>query len=450
MITARNLTKGPVTRQLVSLSLPVIASSVMQMGYNLADIFWVGRISASDISAVSAAGYVIWFGFSLTLISKVGVEVLVAQAAGRNRLHRAPVYAATGFSIAVALSFVFASVCFIMPGYIISSIFSFSSDYVSAQAASYLKISSLSFPFMFANPVASGYLSGLADTKTAFRIAAAGIIANIVLDPLFIFGAGFLPAMGVQGAAAATVAGSFISFALFARELYIKRNRRSAPAAPKFRYAWQIIRIGLPISAQLALFSVFAMAIARIVSPWGDIPIAVINVAGNIEAVSWMAAGGLSTALSAFSGQNFGAGNISRLRDGYNKAMYIALGWGGFTAAVLYFFGGSIMSIFSTEPEFVRNSASYMRIVAISQIFMCIEIGTSGAFSGLGRTMPSAIVGIGFNAARVAAAYLLSARTSLGLEGVWWSISLSSVCKGAAMFFWYKLQLRRITAGAKV
>jgi len=447
MLNQRNLTEGAIMRHILALSLPIIASSFMQMAYNMTDIFWVGKLSADDISAVSAVGYIIWFGYSFSLIAKIGAEVMLSQSIGKERPHRLPLFIASALQLSTYLATVFSAVCIIFPHQIIDLIFSFNSGYVSHTAASYLRINAYCFVFLYLNPVFNGIMNGFGNTRTPFYILAVGLLLNIVLDPIFIFGVWIIPPMGTDGAAWASGISEVVSFAIFI-VVFLRKRKSALSRVFSFRgnmhYMNSILKVGMPVAAQVTLFSVFAMLITRIVTYWGNTPVAVISIGANIEALSWMTAGGISTALSTFVGQNYGAKKMRRLLHGYFFALSLSIAWGIITTALLFFWGGDIVGMFNNDTDLISFGWQYMRIVSLSQIFMCIEIASSGALSGIGRTLPSAIVSIGFNALRVVAAYLLAFHTSLELEGVWWSISVSSVFKGTVLVVWFLFIFRQM------
>jgi Na+-driven multidrug efflux pump len=154
-----------------------------------------------------------------------------------------------------------------------------------------------------------------------------------------------------------------------------------------------------------------------------------------------MTAGGFQTALAAFVGQNFGAKKWDRIYKGYFTAIGIISVIGLITSSLLILLPGPIFSIFIREENVVKEGIVYLRILGVSQFFMCIEITTAGAFNGLGRTVPPSLVGVIFNALRIPGAILLSA--AIGLNGVWWSISLSSIMKGIILTSWFVIFLSR-------
>ena len=185
------------------------------------------------------------------------------------------------------------------------------------------------------------------------------------------------------------------------------------------------------------------MVLGRFVAFYGAVPIAVQKVGSQIESISWMTAGGFSTALGAFVGQNYGAGAYHRIQKGYRTTLMLALSVGVLATLLLVFVGKPIFAFFLAEPEAIEQGADYLKILGYSQLFMCIEITTQGLFNGLGRTYIPSIVSITLTAARIPLAYFIAAPNLLGINGIWWAISLSSVAKGILLVgIYFYLQKR--------
>src|SRR3712207_5402298 len=248
-----------------------------------------------------------------------------------------------------------------------------------------------------------------------------------------LFRSGPIPALGVTGAAIATVLAQTIVTILFLYEINkinILLFKINLFKSFKLTYLKEILKLGLPVAIQNGLLSFFAMIIGRIISVFGDTAIAVQKVGTQIEAISWMTAGGFSSAISAFVGQNYGAKKINRIFKGYSIALKVVSIIGVITSLLLISFAKPLFCIFIREPEAVSLGVDYLKILGVSQFFMCIEITTGGAFNGLGKTYLPAIISIVFTGLRIPFALLLSKSNLLGLNGVWWSISISSIFKG--------------------
>jgi len=314
-------------------------------------------------------------------------------------------------------------------------------------AVDYLVIISYGLVFFFLNPVFSGIFNGSGDSATPFKINAIGLLINMILDPLMIMGIGPFPAMGVKGAALATIIAQFVVVLVFISvckkktELFSRIKFFETPLEKE--YIQTVFKLGLPMAVEQGIFAGIAMIIARIIAQWGATPVAVQKVGSQIESISWMTAGGFSTAISAFVGQNYGAGKWDRIKEGYKKGLQIVGTIGIFATILLIFAAEPLFKVFiPNDPEALEIGIRYLRILGISQFFMTIEIASQGAFNGLGKTIPPSLVGTTFNTLRIPMALILSS-TFLNLDGVWWSISISSIFKGIILTLWYVLTLKR-------
>ena len=155
-----------------------------------------------------------------------------------------------------------------------------------------------------------------------------------------------------------------------------------------------------------------------------------------------MMGGGFAMAVNSFVAQNFGAEKIDRVKKEFRTSVLIMAVWGLFNTFLLITFPKFFFSIFITEPDVIPMGVDYLRIIGISEIFICLEGAATGAFQGLGKTIPPSIVGITFNALRIPASLLLS--NILGLNGIWWVLTISCVFKGTILPLWYHLGFKRM------
>lgn len=444
MMENKKLTEGSITGTLVKLAIPIMATSFVQMAYNMMDMIWLGRVSTNAVAAAGTAGFFTWFGSSLFMIPKIGAEVGIAYSLGKEDMDSAKKYVFHTIQLDIIVAIIY-SLFLIAFRHRIIGFFDLGDTQVTNMAVDYLFIISIGLVFYFLNPVFSGIFNGSGDSTTPFKINVVGLIMNMVLDPLMIMGIGPFPKMGIKGAALATIIAQFTVTLIF---IIMGKNKSSLFddlnifQAPDREYLKNIFRLGLPASIQNGLFAIIAMVIAKIIAQWGSTPIAVQKVGSQIESISWMTAGGFSTAICAFIGQNYGAGKWDRIREGYRKGLLIVGIIGVFATYLLIFGANPIFRLFIPhDKEALKLGVTYLRILGLSQFFMAIEIATQGAFNGLGRTVPPSFIGILFNSLRIPASLILSS-TSLGLNGVWWSISISSICKGVVLTIWYSLVLR--------
>lgn len=442
----RQLVEGPITRSLILLAIPIMATAFVEMAYNLMDTMWLGRFSTEAAAAAGTAGFFTWIGSALFLLSKIGVEVTVARSYGRKDLKSAKKYAINALRLTSLIAIIYTFILIIFRHQLIN-FFKIREVEVVEMAIDYLFIVAFGMLFYFINPVMSGIYNGSGDGKTPFKVNAIGLLVNMVLDPLLIFGYAGFPKLGVKGAAYATVIAQlsvtlifmFISFGK--KELF--KDIKLIGRFDKL-YLREILRIGSPAAIQSAFFASISAFMARIIAQWGAKAVAAQRVGSQIESISWMTAGGFSTAISAFIGQNYGAEKWSRINKGYKRGMQIVGTVGLGATFLLYFLAEPIFKLFiPRDLDTIAVGVSYLQVLAFSQFFSALEIGTQGAFNGISKTLPPAFVAILFNGMRIPLALVLS-KTSLGLTGVWWSITISTICKGLSLSAWYVLTLKKI------
>ncbi|WP_321332177.1 MATE family efflux transporter [uncultured Bacteroides sp.] len=435
-IGVKNLTKGPIRRQLFNLAMPIMATSFIQMTYSLTDMAWVGRLGSESVAAIGSVGILMWMSASISLLSKVGSEVSVGQSIGAANMEDARNFASHNVSIALLISIICGAVLFLLAQPIIS-IYELKEP-ITRNAISYLKIVSTALPFIFLSAAFTGIYNAAGRSKIPFFISGAGLILNILLDPLFIFGFH----LGTNGAAYATwvsqagVLGLFI-YQLRYRDVLLGRF-------PFFtylhkRYTYKIIKLGLPVAIFNTLFAFVNMFLCRTASELGGhIGLMTLTTGAQIEAITWNTSQGFSTALSAFIAQNYAAGRIERVIKAWHTTLWMTLTFGSFCTLLFVFLGNQIFSIFVPEPQAYLSGGEYLRISGYSQLFMMLEITTQGIFYGIGRTVPPAIISVIFNYMRIPLA-LIFAQLGMGVEGIWWAISSTSVAKGLILAIWFTI-----------
>lgn len=441
----KTLTEGNITSTLFKLAIPIMATSFVQMAYNMLDMIWLGRLSTEAVAAAGTAGFLTWFGSGLFTIPKIGAEVGVAQSYGRGDMESARAYVSHTLQITTVIGIIYSLILIVFRHQIIG-FFGLEDAEVVEMATDYLLIIALGIVFFFVNPVLSGIFNGSGDSTTPFKVNAIGLLINMTLDPLMILGIGPFPKLGIKGAALATIIAQFIVTFIFIK-LSIEKSDLFIDLdifhIPNKKYVKRVFKLGTPAAFQTGFFALIGMGIAKIIARWGATPVAVQNVGSQIESISWMTAGGFSTAISAFIGQNYGAEQWERIHKGYRNGMVIVGTIGIFATLLLIFGAEPIFKIFiPNDSKALELGISYLRILGLCQFFMAVEIATGGAFNGLGRTKPPALVGILFNSTRIPLALILSS-TKLGLDGVWWTITITCILRGLVLPTWYIFILRR-------
>ena len=451
-----DLTKGSIVLSLFIVAIPTLLTSIVQMTYNLTDMFWVGKVGAigldptEAIAAVGTAGYFPWLGFGLILLAKVGTSISVSHAAGKDDMEEVAKVGNTGLLIMIILALIYSFVGFFGAG-IFVAIFNIESTNVIDYSVDYLRIITLFGISFFVVNIFNGVYDGLGKTWMTFVVTASGLFLNIILDPIFILeDLNFLGihinglGLGVKGAAIATVISQ--SFILLIYIVIYSSKYRPFKINLKKYYdksiLKKIIKIGLPVGAQSMFFSAISITLGIMIASFGTSVMAVQRVGSHIEALAWMIALGFQVALASYVGQNFGAKKFDRIRKGYFTALKLLIPYGIVINLTLFIFAEQLFGIFVSDPDTLAIGKMYLEILSFSQLFMIIELGTAGAFNGLGKTHIPSGVGIVGNSLRVPFAYLLS--ISIGFIGIWWVVSISSVLKGVVLTVWFILYLRKI------
>ena len=430
----KNLTEGPILRQLFMLAMPIMATSFIQMAYSLTDMAWVGRLGSEAIAAVGSVGILTWMTSSLSFLNKVGSEVSVGQAIGMKDETAARSFSTHNLTLALMISFVWACILFIFASPIIG-IYELKPN-IADDAISYLRIVTTAFPFVFLSATFTGIFNAAGRSKVPFTINAIGLGINMILDPLFIF----VFDWKTDGAALATWLAQAIVFALFVHQLKFKRilwDDFLFFGKLKKLYTIKIFKIGLPVATLNALFAFANMYLGRIASTvGGHLGLMAMTTGGQIEAITWNSAQGFSTALSAFVAQNYAARQIHRVMKALKSMFFITFVFGMICTCLFIFCGNDIFSIFVPEKEAYETGGLFLRIDGYSQLFMMLEITVQGVFYGIGRTVPPAIISVVFNYLRIPLA-LFFVSLGWGLAGIWWCVCLTSILKGIIILVWF-------------
>jgi len=452
-----DLTQGNIIKALLIVALPTLGSSLIQMAYNLTDMFWVSRVdqmgmvAEEAVAAVGTVGFYPWFGFGFILLAKIGTSVKVSQAAGSNDMSLVEKIGNNGlilmglFGLGYSLFGMFGAPLYV--GW-----FNIDNATVNEYAVNYMQIVTMFGLAFFSVNLFNGVYDGLGKTINTLFVTSSGLILNMILDPIFILdevnvfnlftinGLG----MGVEGAAWATGIGQssilIIYAAIYASKIRPFRIRLIS------QFDWhtikQIFSIGVYVGVQSMLFTTISFFIARMVASYGTNPLAIQRIGSQIESVAWMIASGFQVALAAFVGQNFGARQYERIKKGYRESMKLLVPYGIVINILLFVFAEELFRIFFDDPETLAIGKVYLEILSISQLFMIVELATAGVFNGLGKTMYPSGVGIVGNFLRIPGAMALS--VSLGYAGIWWAVSGSSILKGTVLVIWLIYYLRRL------
>ena len=449
-----NLTKGPILKTLTKLAIPIMASSFLGTLYNLTDMAWIGLLGSKAVAGVGVGGMYTWLSQGLASMARMGGQVQVAQHIGKGNRDEANKYAQTAVQLATLMGLVYAAIVLLFLHRLIG-FFQLDDAEAIAAAFSYTRIACGLIVFSFLTFTLTGIYTAQGDSKTPFIANLIGLVINMSKVPLFflVFSACLNVVldlllilcfhMGVAGAAIATVTAQGIVMSVMIIGIFVQKKDNVLKGIRLFaripmEYVSGICKIGIPTALQGMAYCVISMVLARMVSVFGAEAVAVQRVGGQIESLSWNTADGFAAALNAFVGQNYGANKMDRVKKGYRASLWTVGIWGLIITAIFVFVPKPIARIFFHEATAIEVAVDYLIIVGLSEAFMCVELMTVGALSGLGKTHLCSVISIIFTGARIPLAILLC-RTALGLNGIWCAVSSTSIVKGiifVATFFW--------------
>ncbi|RJO66872.1 MAG: MATE family efflux transporter [Myxococcales bacterium] len=448
---ARDLTALSPNRAILSLALPAAGAMLVQSLYYLVDTFWIGKLGAVPLAAMSAASYLIWIAHSVAEMCSVAANTLVAKSVGARQAEKIagylrPILVVAALS-AVAVSFIYALI-----GKPLLAGLGLGDD-VQHEAARYLIPWLLGLPIVFLTLPVFATFRGVGDTRTPLLLTGVMVCVNAVLDPLFIFGLGPFPRLGLAGASLTTIFCHIVALVL---GVNILRRRGLFPAwtgRAFFRLDWEdaarIGRIGLPIAANGVFFSIIYLGLTAILAPFGPAPLAALGLGHRMEAFPYFISVGFAIAATSLTGQYLGA----HRPDDAERLVWRTCAMAALPIIVLSCAAlvaiEPLIRIFTNDPAVVAEASVYLRIVAASWLVGFLELVVEGGFSGAGNTVPPLVIGTVFSALRLPVAYVLANSFGLGPAGVWWAVGLSMVVKGALLAFWFKIgRWKRFTEAA--
>ena len=437
----KNLTEGAISKQLFNLAMPIMGTSFIQMAYSITDMAWVGRLGSEAVAAIGAVGILTWMTNSISYLNKVGSEVSVGQSIGAQDADGAKGFASHNLTIALIISLCWGTLLFLLAHPIVG--FYKLDEPIALKAVEYLRIVASAFPFIFLSAAFTGIHNAAGLSKIPFFISGTGLLLNMILDPLFIFIFG----LGTAGAAWATWISQAVVCALFVYQLK-RRNRLFGGfkffVKLKGSYTKRIFQLGLPVALLNTFFAIINLFMARTASTYGGhIGLMTLTAGGQMEAIAWNTSQGFSTALSAFTAQNYAAKKSDRIMKAYHTTIKTTSIIGIFSTILFVFFGSEVFSLIVPEQAAYEAGGLFLKIDGYSMIFMMLEITTQGMFYGTGRTIPPAIISISCNTLRIPLAIVL-AGMGLGISGVWWAISISSMLKGIIAYIWFNMIHKKI------
>lgn len=430
----KDLTEGSIIRSIISTSWPMIVAFGLQSAFNIVDAYFVGKISADALAAVSVSFPVVFLIISLGAGIGVGTTSLIARSLGTKDFKKAGEVAEHALLIAIVVSLIFTVIGIAFAGLLFDVMGV--SAVVKELAIEYMNIILMGAPIMFTIMVANSVIRGEGEMKVPMYVMGASAILNIILDPVFIFGLGW----GVRGAALATVVartvGLIIIVAYFVSEkTWIKLKFKEFVF--NLDYVKGIFRVAIPSSLSNVSMSVGMFLLTVIVAGFGTEALAAYGIGFRLDSLAILPAIGVSVAVVSMVGQNVGAGKYERVKKITNIAGLMTTAMMCTIGLLFFVFPDVIVSVFNDDPLVVSYGVSFLRIIPISYLVVGISMTISGAFLGSGHAIPALTINVlRVIVLSVPLAYFFS--QTAGLEGVWWGILISSIIASVVAMLWFK------------
>ena len=417
----------PVKRLLVTMSLPMIISMLVQALYNIVDSVFVSMINQAALTAVSMAFPIQNLLIAVSAGTCVGVNALLSRSLGERNAKNANLAAVNGLFLAF-VSFLF----FALFG-IFGARFFFESQtdnpVIIEYGIQYLQIVCIFSFGLFGEMMFERILQSTGQTFYCMITQGTGAIINIILDPILIFGLLGVPAMGIRGAAAATVFGQIVAMVLAAMLNHAKNKdvRISFKGfSPHKRTISIIYQVGVPSIIMQSISSVMTFGLNKILISFSETAVAVFGVYFKLQSFIFMPIFGLNNGMIPIIAYNYGARNKKRIMETVRLSIGIAVGIMLIGLAVFQLMTPQLLMLFQADADMLSIGVPALRIISLSFLFAgyCIIVGS--VFQAMGNGVYSLIVSIARQLVCILPLAYFFAR-AFGLHAVWYSIPLAEI-----------------------
>lgn len=433
---SKDLTNGKITPLLARLTWPMIFGMLGMVIFNLADTYFIGRVGVNELAAIGFTHPVVMLVGSIGIGMGIGTSSLISRMIVSEKRMEVKRYAteAIVLSLLVILVFVILGQLTIKPLFRALG----ASGKLLPLIHDFMHIWYWGMIFVMVPMVGNNIIRATGDTFTPGMIMLISAGINIMLDPIFIFGWGPIPAMSLKGAALATLfgrgTGMIITFYVL-----IKRDRLLTYRIPGFSHVlktWKRISyVAGPATLTILISPLSIGIITRIIASFGEEAVAAFGIVSRIEMFALMVIHALGSVMIIFSGQNWAAGKLNRLGKGFKISSGFSMGYGIFIFLVFGLLSGTIASIFSDNGEVVHIAASYLQIVAFSYGFHGIMMSGVSVLNGINKPIRATLITF----TRMLVLYVpLAWITSgiFGLTGIFWSAFAANIISGSLVFIW--------------
>ncbi len=432
------LTEGSVGRHLLDMALPVLLGITMMMGQAFIDAWFLGRVGDRALAAHAFSFPILMIVTSVAIGLGAGTSSVVARAIGANDLRRARRLATDSLflSFLITAGFCILGVLTINPLFRLLG----APDDMIPMIRSFMLILYSGVPFVVVGMVGMASMRATGDTRLPSKLMILVSILNVLLDPIFIFGFGPVPALGLNGAAVAALLARSV---IFVGALYLLRGRLNMisfnrPDPVELRQSWRdILHVGIPAAGTNAIVPITTAIIIAMIASYGTEAVAGFGVASRIESMVLVMFYALSAIIGPFVGQNLAVGKESRIMEALRLCMIFCVGAGLVVAGVLALSAGFLPTLFSDSDAVIHVTRLFLWIAPLGYGGYGLVMVINASFNGLGKPMPGVVVSL----LRTIILYVplaLIAEHYFGMVGIFAAYAAANVFTGFVAYAWAK------------
>ncbi|MCC8358866.1 MATE family efflux transporter [Salinimicrobium sediminilitoris] len=437
----KKYTEGKIFNSLFHLAVPIILANILQTAYQLIDTFWLGRLGANAVAAVSISFPLLFLVLSLGSGLTLAGTVLVSQYFGAEDQEKVDFNSSQTISLVFFISLLLSVLSYYSAAPLMRLIGA--GPEIIKDSVSYFKVSSIGFVFLFMFFAFQSLMRGIGNVMLPVYIVLSTVFLNLILDPLFIYGYGPIPGYGVAGAAVASIVTQAISAAI---GLWILFKGRSGirihfnQMRPHLFTLQRIVNLGIPASIEQSTRALGMTFMVVLVTGFGSEVVAAYGIGARILSFIVIPALGLAIATTSLVGQNIGAIKIKRAEKVANLSSQIAFFGLTGMGMLMYFFAEPITAFFiPNDPDVIKDASLFIKIMAPSFGLLGVQQVLNGVFNGAGFTKASMLISIlNLWIIRFPLAFMLSHKTDLSYEGIWWAFPISNLVAALAAFIYFK------------
>jgi putative MATE family efflux protein len=438
------LTEGSVGRHLFNMTLPMLLGITTMMAQAFIDTWFLGKVGDRALAAYSFGFPILMIVTSVAIGLGAGTSSVVARALGADNHARARRLSTDS----LILSMIIAVVCAVIGVLTIDPLFKAlgAPDDMLPLIRPFMTILYAAVPFIMLGMVGTASMRATGDTVLPGKLMIAAAILNVVLDPIFIFGLGPIPAMGLNGAA---IAGLLSRGVFFVVGTWYLRYRLdlvtfSKPDATEMRESWRdVLHVGLPAAGTNVIVPMGLALVTAMIADFGPKAVAGFGVASRVESLVLVPYYALSAIIGPFVGQNLSALREDRIQESLRLCAIFCIASGLVCAGGLALASGFLPTLFSDSPEVINVTKTFLWIAPIGYGTYGVVMFVNASFNGLGKPMP----GVAVSVMRIALVYIPLAfigKALFGIVGIFAAYALANLLSGAISFIWARIIVRRL------